>query len=419
MKKFLFVLLILMLVFCGFVIYDTKYKEEIPKLTIEENSVTIDKLHIYGTHLNFNGTLVNDSNLQLILYDGEFREYEININDNIFNLSNLVNEGIYLEEIPIGKYFMFLRSKIVDDDENIRYKYYRLDNNTEYKETIYYTFSNVGNKIIINSDNEYNTLMLDVFKNNDIDIYDIVIDPGHGGMDGGASNNKYNERDIALQMAIDLKSKLENFGMKVKLTHVEGQLATDEKLNDYGVNGRAVISSEVKAKYLFSLHMNSNNYASVNGLEIYTAGNINYDFSKLLAKNIVDGTGISYSNNKINKIYDGVYTRLFTENNINNSRDSYIKKNLNPYDITINSNYYYMIRETGGIITGAYVDDRNQEIIANPYVKSNVGTEAYLLELGYISNTDDLNNMINNMDKYVDSIVDTIKLLYSSNEDSK
>ena len=88
------------------------------------------------------------------------------------------------------------------------------------------------------------------------------------------------------------------------------------------------------------------------------------------------------------------------------------KKKIKAYDITTKSNYYYIIRETGGIITGAYVDDRNEEIVGNPYVLSNVGAEAYLLELGYISNKNDLNNMIDNMDKYVEGIT---KSVYSLN----
>ena len=74
-----------------------------------------------------------------------------------------------------------------------------------------------------------------------------------------------------------------------------------------------------------------------------------------------------------------------------------------------------MIRETGGIITGAYVDDRNSKIVGNPYIKSNVGCETYLLELGYLSNMNDLNNMITNIDKYVEGIAISIKSLYDDN----
>ena len=72
------------------------------------------------------------------------------------------------------------------------------------------------------------------------------------------------------------------------------------------------------------------------------------------------------------------------------------------------SNYYYIIRETGGIITGAYVDERNPNYPGNPFYKSNTGTETYLLELGYITNKSDLNNIKKNIDKYSETIANTI-----------
>ena len=66
-----------------------------------------------------------------------------------------------------------------------------------------------------------------------------------------------------------------------------------------------------------------------------------------------------------------------------------------------------MIRETGGIVTGAYVDNRNEEILANPYVLSNTGCESYILELGYITNSNDLDIIVNKQDKFVEGIVKT------------
>ena len=164
---------------------------------------------------------------------------------------------------------------------------------------------------------------------------------------------------------------MEKNGIKVKLTRTDGQLSNDEKLPDYGPHGRAVLAHEVNAKYLFSIHLNSNSSNYVHGVEVYTADNINYDFAKNIALNIVNMTGSSYSTNKINKISDGVYTRTFTESDISDSFDEYRKKNMKAYDITTKSNYYFMIRENGGIMTGAYVDDRNlPKIPGNPYYHS-------------------------------------------------
>lgn len=401
MKKFLLVILILFLCFGGYVVYDQYIGKKIPVLDIEEEVISIDKLYIYGTHLNIEGSNLPEDGYDLVLYNGEFISVSINQEGNSFNLSDYVNDGYYLDNIPRGNYFLFLRKKIANDGEEESYKYYALLNNTGYDETTYYTFSKYDNKIVINSEESYPTMMVNVSENKDEEVYDVVIDPGHGGMDGGASKNDYTEAELTMEIALKLKDSLEDKGFSVKLTREDGEYSKNETMPEYGSGGRAVIGGEVHAKYLFSCHMNSNYYSSVNGLEVYTAKDINYDFAKDLVKNIVDNVGIDYSTNKINKMFDGIYTKNFTEEDVQNSLDGYEEDELVAYEVTTNSNYYYMIRETGGIVTGAYVDDRNSEIPGNPFVKTNVGIETYLLELGYISNQNDLNNMLKNMDKYI------------------
>lgn len=416
MKKLLFVLFILLICFGGYILYDNYQNKGIPKLDVEEQIINIDNLTIYGTHLNLHGNLVDEENLDLVLYDGEFLSYKINNLKSEFNLSEYINDGLDLEKIPVGKYYLFLRSCNKDDEGNEIYKYYTLKNNTEYDETTYYTFSNKNNKIVINSDDEYQTLMFTVSENdNKKNVYDVVIDPGHGGMDSGALKNGLKEADYTMRIAINLKKKLEQYGVRVKLTREEGQLTTNKVLADYGNGGRAVLNHEVNAKYLFSIHLNSNNSAAIHGLEVYTADMINYDFVKDLVSNIVTNTNTSYSTNKTNRIVDGIYTRTFNDNDIANSLDEYEKKNMNAYNITTKSNYFYMIRETGGIMTGAYVDGRNEpKITANPYYKSNIGSEAYLLELVYLTNVNDLSNIDNNMDKYTDAIANTFKNVFNN-----
>ena len=413
MKKFLIVLLILFLGFGGYILYTNYFDKAIPKLQLEEEIINIDSLTIYGTHLNIHGNLVNDENLDLVLYNGEFRSYKINKDTDGFNLSEFINDGMYLETIPVGTYYLYLRSSHKDDKNKDVFKYYGLKNVTGYKETTYYTFSNNHNKVVIDSDEEYSTIRFTVTENTDNDIYDIVIDPGHGGMDGGACKGSYCETNFTMEAALSLKQKLENNGVRVKLTHEEGQLTKNEVLPDYGIHGRAVINHEVHAKYLISIHLNSNGSTSVHGLEVYAPVNIDYTFAKNLANNILKEANTSYSNNKVSRVYDGVYSRTFTEDDVESSLKEYADKKMEAFDVTTKSNYYYMIRETGGIMTGAYVDTRNEpKIKGNPYYNSNVGSEAYLCELGYLTNATDLENIKNNLDKYVTAIANSFLSIY-------
>lgn len=402
----------------GYFIY-VNYINKVPKIVPEEEKVLVEEYYMYGNHFNINGSLeITDKSyksIKLTLYNGEDKDYDITTSLEEgkikFHTSEYINEGLYLDDIARGKYYLFLKLTYIDekDEEKEINKYYTLDNKTNYSEGTYYTLSKYNNKIVINSINDYNTMMLNISENKDKEIYDITIDPGHGGMDGGGSDNNYKETDFTMNISKKIKANLEKKNLKIKLTHDENDLSSNEVMDEYNGHGRAVIPSEVKSKYTFSIHINKNASSKVSGLEIYTPKNINYDFAKSLAENITSYSGLDYSNNKLYKMSNGVYTHNFTSQEIQSALDGYEKKNYKPYNVTENSNYLYMIRETGGYLTGAYVDDSNPDKVGvNPYYNTNIANESYLLELGYLSNKDDLDIILSKEDKIAEAISDAI-----------
>lgn len=419
MKKIIGIIIVLIITgFAGYFVYVNYLMKK--GIIPEEQKVNISEYYIYGDHLNIKGNLeIEDMTYQEIylnLYDGE-KDNDIDIissndgNKIDFNLSEYINDGFYLDDLKIGNYHLFLKLvyENIEDEEKQIIKYYSLSNNTEYEETTYYTMSKYNNKILINFDNEYNTMAFKVKENKDKEIYDITIDPGHGGMDSGGTNGDNYESNFTMKISTKIKENLEENGFKIKLTHTDGQYTTNDYFDEYNKNGRAVIPNEVKSKYTFSIHINKNTSKSVSGFEIYTPVNINYDFIKTIADNLIEYTDLDYSTNKLYKFYNGIYSRNFSESDIASSLQGYEKKGYDPYDLTTRSNYYYMIRETGGFMTGAYVDDSNPEKVGiNPYYNSNIGNESYLLELGYISNSSDLNIISNNIDDIAKAISDAI-----------
>lgn len=408
MKYFLSILAVLLIIFTGYVIYSVNVDNSFNKIVIEEDKVILDKYYIYGVHLNIEGkfNIDDNSSSDIVLYNGKnFMTVDYTYRDGIISFSDNINDGLYLDSLNTGKYYLFLRIGNIDEEGIVKYKYYAIRNNTSYDDVTYYTMSGIGNKIVINFDNYYQTMAFVVGKNYDNNVYDIVVDAGHGGIDEGAYGNGYDEIDFTVEYANLLMNKLKKLGYKVKLTWDSDKVSSDEKISEYGHGGRAVVPNEVKAKYLLSIHINSG-VKSVSGIEIYTASGINYDFARDMADNIVNYTGIGVSRNKMGKYYEGVYTRNFTEEDIKNSLEEYAEKGWKAYNVSTLSSYYYMIRETGGIITGAYIDDRNEEVPPNYYYDSNIGCESYLLELGYITNADDVDILVNKKDEYVNAIVD-------------
>jgi len=106
--------------------------------------------------------------------------------------------------------------------------------------------------------------------------YTIVIDAGHGGIDGGAvgTQTKIEERDLNLIYAKTLKRVCEEFGFKVVLTRSDenglySPLAKNKKKSE--MQKRQDIIESVKPDLLVSIHMNSFPKQSCRGAQVFYA----------------------------------------------------------------------------------------------------------------------------------------------------
>ena len=106
-------------------------------------------------------------------------------------------------------------------------------------------------------------------------LINIVIDPGHGGIDGGTGDAKdILEKDINLDVGIKLKKELLVEGYKVIMTREK-----DESLEDFSninasryrrdLDARKNIINENQPLAFVSIHVNSSPKPSSNGVKIY------------------------------------------------------------------------------------------------------------------------------------------------------
>jgi len=110
----------------------------------------------------------------------------------------------------------------------------------------------------------------------------ILIDPGHGGIDGGAkSKNGTIEKNINLLIATKLKRELENAGYLVYMTREEDSQLDSKKVKD--LNARCQMKKDTKCDMFISIHQNMFPQASCFGAQVWYASN---DNSKILAENI-------------------------------------------------------------------------------------------------------------------------------------
>ena len=393
--------------------------EEINK----SSTAKINNFIIYGTHFNLEGSIeipkisnISIYSVHIIAKNTEKKEIPLDCTytykDNILSFSTIdkINAGLSLEELTESNYYLFLKVIFSNSEE----KYFSLENNSKYTNTTYYTIRNKNKiDIVYNTYNKLPFIGLFVSKIENLpnNVYDIAIDASHGGKDAGVRYKNYNESEIVLDYANSIKQKLELLGYKIYLSR-NGSESPDADLTDiYAENGRINTIQESHSKLLLSLNINDT-YSKNGGFEIYAPTKCNLSFSKKMADSIVKTAKTSYSSAKLFKKDEGVYVRNFTEFDILSFKNSAILNKYEPYNITKLTPYQYMIREVGGIATGAFVDGRNTSYGKNKYYDSNIGIEAYLLELGYMKNEKDLNNIIKNKDLYVQAIVNTINDFY-------
>lgn len=91
----------------------------------------------------------------------------------------------------------------------------------------------------------------------------VVIDPGHGGHDRGATAHDLIEKHAALDIAKRLKSRLESAGIQVRMTREDDKFLALEE--------RARIANDLQAAAFISLHLNTStaNDAPANGIETF------------------------------------------------------------------------------------------------------------------------------------------------------
>ena len=341
-----------------------------------------------------------------------------------FTTSPLINGGINLEGLPEGEYILFLKVTSSGEKSDVA-RYYPLSNDSGYGGFTYYTLSSPeGTKKIVfdSSSHEWEdgsstyictlSIVPEALPDN---VYDIYIEVGHGGDDPGAvgwyNGEMYTEYSMNHTLAMKLKALLTERGYKVILSH---ETNTDHPA--YNTGGRAVIPNDVKAKYSLSLHCNGANDPNIRGTEIYAPVNADYTFAKLLSERILESSGTVISNlgYDVPNFYQpvpGVWVRVMTQEETDQEAWEYFEKyGIKYYDNVkpMQTNWYYMIREPGGISTGAYVDGRYPAMGLNPYWQSNDTCEALIMEMDYMTNCDSLGLLLTNPDGYVTGAADAI-----------
>lgn len=197
-------------------------------------------------------------------------------------------------------------------------------------------------------------LPYDLARKKGLNVRTVIIDPGHGGRDPGTAHNGIIEKNLVLDLSLQLGNELKKLGYKVEYTRTRDEFIT--------LTRRAEIAKEKKADIFVSVHANASENIKIGGLETYFLDYPRYK-EKSSAKNITNDVRI-YESERFASL---VHREMFT---------------------SVNSQGYMV--KNGGIKGSLFM------------VLENINMPGVLLEVGYVSNAKDAQNLKNK--NYISSI---------------
>ncbi len=143
----------------------------------------------------------------------------------------------------------------------------------------------------------------------------IIVDPGHGGIDGGTNKDGILEKEINLAVSKKLKKILEEKGYQVSLTRDEDIAldsfdSTGRNRHQRDLNARANMINSSNAQLFLSIHVNCNfKRPATNGSIVFY--NDNFVENKVLAYAIQRALNTMEINGEKRTIHDPVQAKYY------------------------------------------------------------------------------------------------------------
>jgi len=285
---------------------DFLYSNRVTNMSYKDDGIYIAG-YLKNNNGKFNIKLCKNNKKQCVTYG-------MNKLDDYYYYGNLS-----LSNLKNGTYHVWISS--INDEEVIN----KLEN--EYR----ILRARIGNKLVtFNYDNDNVKIKVEDFEY----LYDIVIDPGHGGGDSGAQNSTIDEKSLNLIQSLYEKKRYIEHGLKVLLLREDESYGIVMGNEDWPIVRRKAYALGyygTVSKITYSNHHNSSEDKKLMGWEIIVPVNANDDDLNLVY-NIKESWTKSYP---VNEEHIRLYTRNYNTGTI------FTKENNEKYYFT---DYYAVLR---------------------------------------------------------------------------
>lgn len=302
-----------------------------------------------------------------------------------------LDKGIELETLPEGAYAVLVNQAHV-----------QVAKGTKIAQTWYtITRDDEAKSVALGTKDTYLTLTIKTVKQLPKQVYDIIIDPGHGGMDTGTSGYGLFESEEMLRFSTYVAEKLEDKGFKVKLTRTtDVDPAGDETYNleesPYYQHGRIEQVYRYQAKLFLSNHLNATHGALANGFQIYSSVRTTNELAQTMSTALQQVGMEPATHDDLGALGEGTFTKVDTCVERLEGKQSCRQPE---------EDYFYAIRESGGQLTSAQkLALYNFTYPAIP----NFGAEGILVEYFFMNNLRESELWQQNWQTYADALVQAI-----------
>ena len=323
----------------------------------------LENIYVHGENAHFTLEPGFGEDVLLIGEKAETRRY--------YQPAVYINRGLYLPGLKSGLYRIYASDFSVLAPDGFELSGYTI---TRGGQNLHYRFCSEQGRLV---------LAVTAVTALPEEVFDLLIDAGHGGGDTGSTPGRRLEKNENLRASIYMAELFSSAGLKVALAR-DGDYApglpgrTEDDIDPYVEEGRVYSVYSKQVKYYISNHLNGGNRR---GWQLYRSVQTDDGWQQA-----VSAAFIAYGHKPNDDFHgfgrEGIYRR-YSQDDEQTGRD-----------------YYFVLRETGGELTIPY-----KFAAAHPQMDLRQGAEGLLVEYVFLENIPDQKYWDENWQGLVEAVV--------------